>query len=123
MMATNDRGRGSDNPVYLLRRRGIEAMAARLPDSDPRTAELRSRIVHLENDCGCTMGGVFFAAAVAVAVTYFLIEGRPGIISGLLSIPFVLVASAVGKLFGLGIARIRLLWLLGTLNMRLQRSR
>lgn len=121
--AKGQRGHGSDDPLYLFRRRGIEAVAAQLPDGDPRTPELRSRIARLANDCGCMMGGVFFAAAVAVAVTYFLVEGRPGISSGLLSICFVTAASAVGKLLGLSIARVKLLWLLSVLGTRLQRSR
>jgi len=110
---------GFDDAVNGLHRVDFRAIAAQLPESDPRIVEIRSRMASLANECGCTMGGTFFAAAVALAVTYFLIAGRPDLGSGLLAIGFVFVASVVGKLVGLSVARIRLLWLRRVLTARL----
>lgn len=115
----NESDPGLDDAVNGLHRGDLHALAAQLPESDPRIGESRSRIASLANECGCTMGGTFFAAAVAVSVTYFLIAGAPDLGSGLLAIGFVFVASVVGKLVGLSVARIRLLWLRRVLTARL----
>jgi hypothetical protein len=97
----------------------VDALAARLPDADPSKAELRTRIATLAQECGCTMGAVFFAGASVVAVAYFLATGQLGIGPGLLAIGFVFAASLLGKLVGLSVARIRLLALRGSLTTRL----
>lgn len=99
-------------------RKDSDAMAAKLPDGDPWTAEIRSRIARLASECGCTMGGIFLAAAMAAAVAYFVITAALDFGSMLLAIGFVFGASVVGKFVGLGVARIRLLLLRRALSAR-----
>ena len=100
----------------------VDALARRLPDDDPRRGELRARIAALANDCGCTMGGIFLVAATVPAVGYLVLGGRLGIGQIAAAIGFVLLASFVGKGIGLGIARVRLLWLRRALTARLRAS-
>lgn len=100
----------------------VDALAAQLPDGDPRKAEFRSRTATLAQECGCTMGGVFFVGASVLAVASFIAAGQLSIGSGLLSIGFVFAAALLGKLVGLGLARIRLLALRHALTTRLSSS-
>jgi hypothetical protein len=100
----------------------VDALARRLPDDDPRRGEFRARIAALANDCGCTMGGIFLVAATVLAIGYFVLGGRLGIGQIAIAIGFALLASFVGKGVGLGIARLRLLWLRRALTARLRAS-
>lgn len=89
----------------------VDALAQRLPHDDPRRGALRTRIAALANDCGCTAGGIFLVVATVVAVGYFVAGGRLGIGEVAAATGLVLVACFIGKGLGLGIARLRLLWL------------
>lgn len=106
-------------PAIVRLASSVDALAAQLSDTDTRRAELRSRIATLGRECGCTMGGVFFAVAAMLTIAYFLATGLPSVGSGLLAIGFVFAASLLGKLVGLGVARIRLLALRHALTSRL----
>jgi hypothetical protein len=97
----------------------VDLLAAQLPDADSRRAELRSRIVTLGQECGCAMGGVFLAGAAVLTIAYFLATGLPSVGSGVLAIGSVFVASLLGKLVGLGVARVKLLAIRHALTSRL----
>jgi hypothetical protein len=99
--------------------RHADALAARLPDTDPLKPELRSAIAAFASECGCTMGGAFFAGGTVIALAYFVVTGMPSIGSALIAIGLVFVASGIGKIAGLTIARIRLLRLARTVVARL----
>lgn len=96
----------------------VDALTTRLPDSDPRKAELRSRIATLSNECGCQMGGVFLVAASVVAVAYLVTRSR-SLTTVVLALGFVLLLSGVGKLAGLTLAWLRLLLIGRTVERRL----
>ncbi|MDQ3982776.1 MAG: hypothetical protein M3271_08885 [Actinomycetota bacterium] len=89
--------------------RRVDALAVRLADGDARKVEVRRRIAALDDECGCTMGGIFLGVAAGLAVAYFLIGGGFGLGSGLSAAGFVFGASLLGKAFGLGAAKLRLL--------------
>jgi hypothetical protein len=57
--------------------------------------------------------------ASALALAWFIVAGGFGPGSALVAIGFVFAVSAVGKLIGLGVARIQLLWLRRALTARL----
>lgn len=99
--------------------RRVDELATTLPPGDPRRAESRARIATLAGECGCTLGGVFLAVAFLLAVAYFGAGGRlaPGPV--LLALGLVLAATLLGKLVGLGVARLRLLALRRSLLRRL----
>jgi hypothetical protein len=103
--------------VSLARR--VDALARRLPDEDPRRAQARARIAALAGECGCTLGGVFLAVAAVLAVAYFAAGGRVAAGPVLLALGLVLAASLLGKLVGLGVARLRLLALRRSLSRRI----
>jgi hypothetical protein len=96
----------------------IDALATRLPEADPRKAEFRRRIAALADECGCEMSGAFIAVALVLSAAYLLLVGV-GLGSAIGAIVFVLVAGVVGKAIGLGVARLRLLWLGRVLAARL----
>lgn len=83
-------------------------------------AALRARLASLAGECGCTMGGVFLVIALAAAVMYFLVRGGLGMQSGLAALGLVFLASVIGKLVGLGAARIRMIRLRRILTARLE---
>jgi hypothetical protein len=97
----------------------IDALAVRLPETDPRKAEFRRRIATLADECGCTMGGAFFVAAAALTLGYFVVKGGVDAGSALGGAVFVFAAALMGKAIGLGMARVRLLWLGRVLAVRL----
>lgn len=99
--------------------RNVDALTARLPNGDPRKAELRSRIAILSGECGCRMAGAFLVGATALTVAYFVAVRRPSPGSALLAVGFVLAMSLLGKLVGLSVARIRLLALRRSVLRRL----
>ena len=95
---------------------------ARAPDersAEPRVDELRARLATLAGECGCTMGGIFLAIALVVAVLYFLAKGGLGLQSGLAALGLVFLASIIGKLVGIGAARLRMARLRRILAARL----
>lgn len=99
----------------------VDALAVRLSEGDPQKTELRSRIAALDNECGCTMAGIFLAVAVGLAAVYFVMAGGPSFSSGLLAGGFIFGAAIVGKATGLGVAQLRLLLLRRLLTTRLAR--
>jgi hypothetical protein len=97
----------------------VDGLAARLPDDDPRKGADRARIAALADECGCRMGGMFFFAAAAVGVAYLVAIGPFSPWTAALAAGVALAASLLGKLIGLGVARLRLLWLERLLTARL----
>jgi hypothetical protein len=85
---------------------------------DPRSSEIQSRIARLASDCGCAMGGVFSTVTLVAVTVYFLGIGPLDWSSGMSAIALVFVSSLLGKLFGLLVARIRILWLRRLLETR-----
>ena len=86
---------------------------------EPRVEQLRARLATLAAECGCTMGGVFLALALVAAILYFLVRGSLGLQSGLAALGLIILASIVGKLVGIGAARIRMVKLRRMLAARL----
>jgi hypothetical protein len=70
------------------------------------------RAAAYSNECGCGMGGAFLIGSIGVLFLYgFFFKGFGGdnlLTEALCGIAFVFTASIVGKLTGIGIARIRL---------------
>jgi hypothetical protein len=86
---------------------------------EPGTDELRARLASLSAECGCRMGGIFLGVALAAAVLYFLTIGTLDLASGLQAGALVFGASVTGKLFALGVARLRMARLRRLLAARL----
>ena len=87
--------------------------------TEPGTDELRARLASLSAECGCTMGGISLAVALAAAVLYFLTIGTLDLASGLQAAAIVFGASVTGKLLALGVARLRMIRLRRLLAARL----
>jgi VIT1/CCC1 family predicted Fe2+/Mn2+ transporter len=100
----------------------IDALAARLPDSDPRKSEFRSRSAALGQECACAMGGLFLIGAAVLAIGYFATTKQLSTASALVAIGLVFVASLMGKLVGLAVVRIRLLTLRRAIARRLSKN-
>lgn len=89
---------------------------AQLLDAQPEKREsLRpyvARAKSFRNECGCAMGGIFFAASLGFlilrCVFFSGFQASRLFIDVLWGAAFVMAASAFGKLTGMGIARLRL---------------
>lgn len=74
------------------------------------------------NECGCSMGAAFFSASILIliirsAVFHFAVNGR-WFMAIVQAIGMMLGAAILGKLLGIGVARIRLLLLYRDLQNR-----
>ena len=86
----------------------VDALIARIPADDPAHRRARDRARSYAQDCGCSMGGIFMAAAIAVAVLQWIVS--PGLepVRALYALGFVMAAAVAGKAAGLTLARLRL---------------
>jgi hypothetical protein len=99
--------------------RNTSVKIGNLLNSFPSDGEGRS--LYLENakkystECGCSLGAKFLAASIGVFIVYLFLShdfGLETLIKQMLfGTFFVFTASIVGKLIGIGIARIRLVLL------------
>jgi hypothetical protein len=74
------------------------------------------------NECGCSMGAAFFSASILIliirsAVFHFAVNGR-WFMAIVQAIGMMLGAAILGKLLGIGVARIRLVLLYRDLQNR-----
>lgn len=62
--------------------------------------------------CGCAMGGVFFLLALGSSITYAVLHHQLSTENGLMKGIFLIAASCgaalLGKIVGIGVARLRL---------------
>jgi len=84
------------------------------PEDRDQLVDAASRAARLSRACGCTEGAIAMTIGIALAAVYYLWARRhagagAGVrVSGLWALPFVIAVSGVGKLIGIGIARLRL---------------
>lgn len=83
-----------------------------LPEKRESLRPYVERAKFFRNECGCAMGGVFFVASLGFLIlrcVFFTgFQASHSFVDVLLGAAFVLAASALGKLTGMGIARLRL---------------
>jgi hypothetical protein len=93
------------------RRPPLNRLIELFPDDREQLVAVANRAARLSQACGCTEGAIAMTIALAIAGLYYLWAGRSGggvRISALWALPFVLAASGIGKLIGIGVARLRL---------------
>jgi VIT1/CCC1 family predicted Fe2+/Mn2+ transporter len=110
------------NGTNSLRRRDMRETATTLeqllrahPEQQERLRPFVDRAKRYSNECGCSMGGAFLAAALVGVLMYDIWNSLPSGLHLVIAIveqsAFLLMAGALGKLAGIGLARIRL-WLM-----------
>jgi hypothetical protein len=84
--------------------------------ADAHAGDVRHVAARLADDCGCAMGGIFLWAALLLGGPAYVVthDARP--LSFLVAVAGVVVAAALGKLVGVGIATLRLLLLVRRLG-------
>ena len=94
------------------RRPSLNRLIELFPEDREQLVAIASRTARLSQACGCTEGAIAMTIAIAIAGAYYLSAGRfagAGVrVSQLWALPFVVAASGIGKLIGIGIARLRL---------------
>lgn len=104
----------------------LDRLLRSLPDERERLRPYVDRAKALSSECGCSMGGAFMVAALALVIGYEVTHGGPArghVIVGLLrDAAIVFSAGIAGKLMGLGIARVRLAWLYHEVRVRYHAS-
>jgi hypothetical protein len=90
----------------------LERLWRSLPEERESLRPFVERAKAHRNDCGCAMGGVFLVGAVVLliidGVFFHVIGGRHWVTVALLGAGFAFGAGILGKLIGIGIARLRL---------------
>jgi hypothetical protein len=96
----------------LTRRQSINRLIELFPDDRDQLVAAADRAARLSHDCGCTQGAIAMTIAIALAAAYYAWPGQRASgamrISALWALPFVITAAGLGKLIGIGVARLRL---------------
>lgn len=82
-----------------------------LPDESEEKMLLAEKIRKYRTECGCSMGAKFLSAAIVAVVLYFVIfsHGQKSLMwNGVFCLLFIFISAGLGKLTGIGIARLRL---------------
>lgn len=83
-----------------------------------------NRVKKYSSECGCSLGATFLMASIGVFIIYLFLSNGFGVANLLnqllLGIFFIFTSSIVGKLIGIGMARIRLALLYKYLIARYQ---
>lgn len=84
-----------------------------------------SKINEYSNECGCSMGAVFLFGAIVIFICLFFINTgwRNGHLFKYIwqRLLFIFLSATVGKIFGIGIARIKLVMLYYSLTKKQKR--
>ena len=90
----------------------LERLWRSLPEERETLRPFVERAKAHRNACGCAMGGVFLVGAVVLLIIdglfFHVIGGRHWAMVALLGAGFAFGAGILGKLIGIGIARVRL---------------
>jgi hypothetical protein len=86
----------------------IDELIARMPSGSSEINNIRRRVIAFRNDCGCSMSGAFLIACALSELVYFPLHGVHHVRSILIGIALIIVSALVGKLLGIGVARLRL---------------
>lgn len=89
----------------------LERLLQSLPADRENLRPYVDRAKVYRNECGCSMGGAFMVISLGLLITRFLLDGigKGNVLIGLFwGTLFVFSASLIGKLIGIGVARIRL---------------
>ena len=99
----------------------IEVLLAQMPAGDAERTALQARVRAYGRECGCAMGAVFLTAALGLTPIYFATIGDLRVATGIASVILIFIASMLGKMTGLLLARAKLALLRWSLARRLQR--
>jgi hypothetical protein len=82
------------------------------PDHTTHILQETERIQQLREECGCSMGAKFMISSFAFLGIFFLFFAEltfPNVLIDIVfGLLFVFIASAVGKIIGIGLAKLRL---------------
>ena len=92
------------------------------PDERAQLRPYVDRAKALSGECGCSMGGAFMVTALVLVIVRTVASADPAdarlmgrVLRGA---AFIFAGGVVGKLVGIGIARVRLAWLYRQLRVR-----
>jgi len=90
----------------------IENLLDSFPNDREKILLYVDRVKKYSNECGCSMGAKFLMASIGIFLIYFFHSNDCGIANllkeFLFGMLFIFTSSIIGKLIGIGIARIRL---------------
>lgn len=111
---------GSDGSISISNI--LERLLRSFPEERESLRPYVDRANSYSNECGCSMGGAFLAGSLALVILngfFFNALGKANLTTDVvLGTAFVFGAGIVGKLTGIGIARIRLAMLYRHLRIR-----
>ncbi len=112
---------GEGSSIYKARHT-LERLLHSFPEERESLRPYVDRAKAYSNECGCSMGGAFMVGSLGLLILYGLLFngfGRGNLLTDALwGTAFVFGAGIVGKLTGIGIARIRLAMLYRHLRIR-----
>lgn len=105
----------------------LEQLLHSIPEDRDTLRPYFERAKSYSNECGCSMSAAFLAVSFGLLILYgFVSDGFGGanlLTVVLASSAFVFTASVIGKLTGIGIARLRLALLYRRLSVKYQIGR
>jgi hypothetical protein len=92
------------------------------PDHTTHILQETERIKQLRDECGCLMGAKFMLASFGIVGIYFVFFSEfifPNVLVDILfGLLIIFISSAVGKIIGIGLAKLRLAQLYKSLQAR-----
>lgn len=100
--------------------RKIEKYLGELPDHELAKSYYVEKIKKYSNECGCSHGAIFLTAAVILIVFYasFVESVNINIYSASIALAFIIFSSFLGKLIGIGIAKVKLILLYQSVKLK-----
>lgn len=103
----------------------LDTLLRTLPDEREHLRPYIDRAKALSSECGCSMGGAFMVIALVLVVVHEVVSAgsaQAGVIGRLLRDGAIVFGAGItGKLTGLALARVRLVWLYRELRIRYAR--
>ena len=100
----------------------LENLLQSLPDKREELLPYVAKVKQYSSECGCSLGGKFLLASLALCVARFLVFTPLGFTNllrqFLFAVLFVFVSSIVGKFVGISLAKVRLARLYRCLNAK-----
>ena len=92
-------------------------LIAQLQVEEKEKENYRSIAIKYFKECGCTMGGLYLIIGLLISILYCLYSD-PNFLFSLKGVLFIFLFAVFGKLFGIGIAQIKLFFLFKSIKKR-----
>ena len=90
----------------------IEQLLKEFPYEQLNKEYLLEKTKNLSNECGCLLAGIFLVISMIILISYVFLMSNINLLKTIsIGLLFIFISAVIGKLLGIGIAKVRLLLL------------